>query len=178
MKELDAQELQKTEDNEFSLNFAMATSSHTPLVTKNKIKEAANNICEDLINKDVDPVKVVSSLSVIAALIDEVKSDDRVIEAIRDSVKKRGEKEKLTLGSGAVTIENVEVGTKYDYSKDDTWVQLDKAVKDATEKRKEREDLLKSIKPGMMQVHEETGEVVYGAAKSSKSSYKVTIASK
>jgi hypothetical protein len=74
-----------------------------------------------------------------------------------------------------VKFELAEVGTKYDFSHTTSWVALDAQIKELEEKKKALEARLKAIPAGVEMVDTETGEVFYGPAKSSKTSFKITI---
>jgi len=72
-----------------------------------------------------------------------------------------------------------ELGTKYDYinCSDIVWNDLTKQITELTEKRKEREAMLKTVKEPMTLVNETTGQTwkVNPAIKTSTSGIKVTI---
>lgn len=77
-------------------------------------------------------------------------------------------------------IDIVYVGVKYDYSSccDTGWDQLDVADKNITEKKKERESFLKTIKAPMQIADELTGGeeiTVYPPIKSGRESLKITL---
>jgi hypothetical protein len=53
---------------------------------------------------------------------------------------------------------------------------LDEKIQLLVEKRKLREEELRKLAPGRMAVDPDTGEVLEGPRKSSKSTYKITLA--
>jgi hypothetical protein len=56
-------------------------------------------------------------------------------------------------------IEACEVSIEYDYSNNASWVELDKAITELTEKKKALEERLRRIPAGKIIVEGETGEV-------------------
>jgi hypothetical protein len=69
-----------------------------------------------------------------------------------------------------------EAAVAYDYSGDTTWRMLDEEIKILQEQKKAREELLRKLAPGRMAVDPETGEVWEGPVKTSKSTYRITLA--
>jgi prefoldin subunit 5 len=68
-----------------------------------------------------------------------------------------------------------EAGVAYDYSEDTTWSSIDNHIKELIEERKKIEEKLRKISPGKMMVDNETGEVMVGPLKSSRSTYRITL---
>lgn len=143
-------------------------------ITKSQIAEGAQSIVADMLERG-NELDVAVGLSAMEAVIKDVKSNDQYVQAVRALVEQRGEKGKLRLPSGTV-IELAEVGVKYDYTRDEEWSALDKQISELSDLKKKREEFLRRIPAGKTILDEETGEVAYGPAKTSTSSYKVTIA--
>ena len=76
------------------------------------------------------------------------------------------------------TFDIKEAGVKYDYSQcqDVIWNDIDKKMQMLTERKKEREAFLKTIKERFTFVDESTGEIVtiYPAQKKSTTTYAIT----
>lgn len=120
--------------------------------------------------------------------VEVIKFFDKVKELIYGTSTKDGDTElrklvmseislhgkELTTPRGA-KFELCETGTKYDFSLTPAWVSLDNSIKELQEAKKELETMLKGIPAGKEIVDPETGELFYGPAKSSTSSYKITI---
>lgn len=92
--------------------------------------------------------------------------------AVMDEIKKYGKDHTTARG---VKFELAETGTKYDYSANPEWEALDKELKAVQAKKKELEERLKKIPAGNALVDESTGETLIGPAKTSKSSFKITL---
>jgi hypothetical protein len=116
--------------------------------------------------------QVVEVIAVMSEFIKGIRNDDRLVNYLREELTKY--QGKYTTNAGA-KIEACEVGIEYDYSNDASWVELDKAITELTEKKKALEERLRRIPAGKIIVEGETGEVFTGPAKSSKSSYKITL---
>src|SRR5207237_873883 len=96
---------------------------------------------------------------------------ERYIQFLRDElVKHHG---RLFTTSGA-KIEMCEAGVSYDYSSNAEWCELDERIKELQEEKKMIEEKLRKIAPERMAVDPETGEVIEGTMKTSKSTYSIT----
>jgi hypothetical protein len=84
---------------------------------------------------------------------------------------------KFTSQNGVV-FQNAEVGQRYDFSHTQAWVELDTQEREIREKKKALEEMLKKIPPGKSVFDGETGLELVGPAKTSKSSFKVTLPNK
>jgi hypothetical protein len=117
--------------------------------------------------------QVAEAIAAMEEFIRALRKDERYIEFLRDElIKNNG---RLYTNSGA-KIEVCEAAVAYDYSHDATWRILDEEIKILQEQKKQREELLRKIAPGRMAVDPETGEVLEGAIKTSKSTYRITLA--
>lgn len=105
-----------------------------------------------------------------------IPEDKEFTSMVRDEVAKHG---KAAITSRGVKIELAETGTSYDFSQcnDPELVTLEAEALLATEKLKARKDFLKTIPAKGVEIVTGEGEVltIYPPAKSSKSSYKVTL---
>lgn len=105
-----------------------------------------------------------------------IPEDKEFTSMVRDEVAKFGKSATTQRG---VKIELAEVGNSYDFSKcdDPVLVQLEQEATAAAEKVKQRKDFLKTVPSQGLEVLVDGGELItiYPPAKSSKSSYKVTL---
>jgi hypothetical protein len=132
-----------------------------------------------LVQKSVETVmergnilQMAEVVSVMEEFIKGFRKDERFIDYLREElIKNQG----AIITKAGAKIEVCEVGVVYDYSSDAGWRELDRQIKELECKRKVVEDRLRRIPPGKTIVDGETGEVFTGPAKSSKSSYKVTL---
>jgi hypothetical protein len=145
-------------------------------LTKTQIKLIAQQSVNDLLERG-NPIQVAEAISKMELLIKEIKADQRYIDYVREELIKLG---KSTQSESGTKIECAEVGTKYDYNNcgDTKWQMFKQQVDSATQSLKEREEFLKTIPYGGLQVLDDvTGELVHinPPIKTSTSSYKVTI---
>jgi hypothetical protein len=101
-----------------------------------------------------------------------ISKDSQLHNAIVDEIKKHG---KEYISGRGVKFELAETGVEYDYSQNADWMELNMQEALIAQKRKALEDRLKKIPPGKLLVDDNTGEVLVGATKKSKSSFKVTL---
>lgn len=112
-----------------------------------------------------------------------LKTMEKIIEGIQAKIKASALSEAEKYGKSfefrGAKIDVSELGTKYDYVNccDVVWNDLNKQIAELTEKRKEREAMLKTIKEPVTMVDETTAETwtVNPAIKTSTSGIKVTI---
>ena len=116
--------------------------------------------------------QVAEALAAMEEFVKNVRKDERFVEFLREELTKhRG---RLTTSSGA-RIEVCEAGVNYDYSNNGEWRELDEQIKMLTEQRKAVEEKLRLLAPGRMAVDPETGEVIEGPIKTSRSTYRITL---
>jgi hypothetical protein len=117
--------------------------------------------------------QVAEAIAAMEEFAKTVRKDERYIDFLRDElIKNNG---RLYTNSGA-KIEVCESAVTYDYSHDATWRMIDEEIKMLQEQKKFREEILRKIAPGRMAVDPETGEVWEGPLKTSKSTYRITLA--
>jgi hypothetical protein len=102
-----------------------------------------------------------------------VRKDNRYIEFLRDELLKNNGRHRTNSGA---KIELCEAAVLYDYTHDATWRMIDQEIKLLEEQKKAREEVLRKIPAGRMAVDPDTGEVLEGALKLSKSTYRITLA--
>src|SRR5215203_1913895 len=133
-----------------------------------------------LATKSVDAVleegnvfQVAEAIAAMEEFVKAVRKDERYIDFLRgELIKNNG---RLYTNSGA-KIEVCEAAVTYDYSNDAGWRMIDEEIKNLQEQKRIREELLRKVAPGKMTVDPETGEVFEGALKTSKSTYRITLA--
>lgn len=107
------------------------------------------------------------------------KSLEDISSGIKEDVIREAAKYEKSFEFHGARIEQAELGTKYDFANcnDVVWNDLNKQIVELTEKRKEREAILKTLKEPMTLVDESTGETwqVHPPIKTSTSGIKVTI---
>jgi hypothetical protein len=115
---------------------------------------------------------VAEALAAMEEFVKNVRKDERFVDFLREELDKhRG---RLTTSSGA-RVETCEAGVTYDYSSNGEWRELDQQIRLLTEQRKAVEERLRTMPPGRMAVDPETGEVLEGPVKTSKSTYRITL---
>lgn len=137
----------------------------------------AHQLIRSVREGNTNPLELHVALKALELLSKEVREqieENTLIEASKYSEKKFN-------AYGAI-VERGEVGTTYNYemSGDSQWESLDAQIKTLTEKKKERETFLRSLKDPITTLNEETGEVeqIKPPTKRSKEGIKIYIASK
>jgi hypothetical protein len=130
-------------------------------------EQSVNNVLEQ-----GNVFQVAEALAAMEEFVKNIRKDERFVAFLRDELTKhRG---RLTTSSGA-RIEVCEAGVAYDYSSNAEWKELDQQIKILIEQRKIVEENLRKLAPGRMVVDPETGEVLEGPIKTSKSTYRITL---
>lgn len=143
-------------------------------LTKTQIHGLAFN-CVEGVSETGNALQIAEALSAMDEFVKSVRKDDKFIDAVVSELEKSSGK--LTMASGA-KIERAETGTTYDFTHDEQWKQLTAQLEDIKLLVKNRETYLKSIAAGKLLTDSETGEVLgVGAAKSSKTNYRITLKS-
>lgn len=141
-------------------------------LTKRQILKLAKNSV-DAVLENGNVAQVAEVIALMDEFVKAVRKDESFIHYMRDElVKYNGN---LNTKSGA-KIELCEAGVSYDYSEDGTWRSITEQINNLTEQRKKVEEKLRSIGAGKMAVNHQTGEVMIGALKSSRSTYRITLA--
>lgn len=141
------------------------------LPSKRNAEALADEIVEQINEGLIDPLQLLARIEAFQLFGDLVRA--KAHSAILSAIELHG-KEAIISG---VSFEQAEVGTKYDYSSDTTWVGL-KVEEDAISTiRKDREKLLKALSKPLIETNPETGETIeiYPPAKTSTSSFKITL---
>ena len=130
-------------------------------------KQSVSNVLEQ-----GNVFQVAEALAAMEEFVKNVRKDERFVGFLREELNKhRG---RLTTNSGA-RVETCEAGVVYDYSGNGEWRELDRQIRILTEQRRAVEERLRTLAPGRMAVDPETGEVLEGPAKTSKSTYRITL---
>lgn len=140
-------------------------------LSKRQVAQLVENSVEEILEEG-GAERVAEALAVMDEFIKGVRKDERFIDAMRDELIKHHGLIKTTSGA---RIELCEAGVVYNYSANGSWRHIDEQIKALTEQKKELEEKLKSIPAGKDMVDPETGEILTGAFKSSRSTYKITL---
>ena len=141
-------------------------------LTKKQIAELAVQSVENLLEEG-NVFQVAEALAAMEEFTKAVRKNESYVDFLREELIKHNGR--LTTTSGA-RIEICEAGVSYDYSQSGEWREIEEQIKFLQEKRKAVEEKLRKIAPGRMAVDPETGEVIEGAFKTSKSTYRITLA--
>jgi hypothetical protein len=141
-------------------------------LTKKQIDSMATSSV-DVLLEEGNVFEVAEAIAAMEEFVKAVRKDSRYIDFIRDELSKNNGK--LRTSSGA-SIELCEAAVTYDYSDDGTWRMIDEEIKGLQQQKKIREEELRKLAPGRMAVDPDTGEVIQGPTKTSKSTYKITLA--
>ena len=117
--------------------------------------------------------QVAEALAAMEEFVKTVRKDERYVQFLRDELVKHNGR--LITNSGA-KIELCEAGVNYDYSHSAEWNILDEQIRILQEQKKAVEERLRRVAPGRVAVDPETGEMIEGPFKTSRSTYSITLA--
>jgi hypothetical protein len=149
-----------------------ALPSLSKCITKSQIGTLVDK-CIRAVLEQGDTIAFVEHIKALEEFVHCVRKDDQLTDSVRDEVINHNGR--ITTASGS-RIELCEAGTKYDFSQDAEWTRLQEEIDDLSALQKQREQVLRFVKEGKMAVDEETGELLVGPSKTSKSGYKITLA--
>lgn len=117
-----------------------------------------------------NPLKIASQLKAFEEVIKQLRDD----KEIKEAVLKEAEKEGKTFKLHGAEFQIKETGVKYDYTccDDKEWNNLEKQINELIEKKKAREDILKTIKG---EVFDNEGTQLNPPSKSSTTSVTVKL---
>jgi len=148
--------------------------SITEGLTKKQIADLADESVGNVLEEG-NVFQVAEALAAMEEFVKNIRKDERFVQFLRDELAKHHGR--LTTKSGA-KIETCEAGVSYDYSNSSEWKELDEQIRILSEQKKTVEEKLRKIAPGRMAVDPETGEVIEGPIRSSKSTYRITLSRK
>src|SRR5215218_6387537 len=141
-------------------------------LTKKQIAGLAGQSVENVL-EDGNVFQVAEALAAMEEFVKTVRKDERYVQYLRDELAKH--QGRLVTASGA-KIEMCEAGVAYDYSGNAEWRELEAARFEIERRKKAVEEKLRLLAPGRVAVDPETGEMLEGPQKSSKSTYRITLA--
>jgi len=141
-------------------------------LTKRQVAKLAEQSVQNVL-EEANIFQVAEALAAMDEFVKTIRKDERYIQFLRDELSHHHGK--LVTNSGA-KIELCEAAVSYDYSNNAEWRILDEQIQILTDRRKEVEEKLRKIAQGKVVVDTETGEVLEGPMKTSKSTYRITLA--
>jgi hypothetical protein len=146
-------------------------------LTKSNIKQMAQDAVYSVLERG-NPLQVAEALTAMENFIKEVKDTKEFKEYVREEAGKYG---KVYTSPSGAKIELAETGTAYDFYNcgDIVVIILEQELEMAKMRLEERKKFLKNLPiEGIDQLNKETGDIerIYPPAKTSTSSYKVTLA--
>lgn len=141
--------------------------------SKEGIAKFVNQCTQEIEDGLIDPLHMAIYLKTMEKIVEGIQSK------IKESALSEAEKYGKSFEFRGANIDVSELATRYDYAncQDIIWNDLNKRVAELTEKRKQREAMLKTIKDVMTLVDEATGETwrVNPPIKYSTTGIKITI---
>ena len=141
-------------------------------LTKKQIADLADESVSHVLEEG-DVFKVAEALAAMEEFVKTVRKDERYIHFLRDELAKHHGR--LITTSGA-KIEICEAAVSYDYSTNAEWRALEAERFEIERKKKAVEEKLRILAPGRVAVDPDTGEMLEGPLKTSKSTYRITLA--
>ncbi len=147
-----------------------------PSITEGLSKKQLADMADSSVSRvleDGNVFQVAEALAAMEEFVKTVRKDERYIQFLRDELAKHHGR--LVTASGA-KIELCEAGVSYDYSSNAEWRELEAARYEVERQKKALEEKLRLLAPGRVAVDPETGEMLEGPQKTSKSTYRITLA--
>jgi hypothetical protein len=141
-------------------------------LTKRQVAELAEQSVQNVL-EEANIFQVAEALAAMDEFVKTIRKDERYIQFMRDELTHHHGK--LLTNSGA-KIELCEAAVTYDYSNNAEWRILDEQIQILTDQRKKVEEKLRKVAQGKVVVDTDTGEVIEGPLKTSKSTYRITLA--
>jgi hypothetical protein len=142
-------------------------------ITKAAIQDYSDYLIKQLEDGLANPMDMALRLKFMEELIDKMK--ERLRSLVIDELGKYTKGEDIIRHNGQFKAK--ETGVRYDFTgcNDPLWNRLNQEIVELTDKRKEREAMLKTIKEKQTIIDEETGEIanLFPARKLSTSSYEI-----
>ena len=154
----------------------LAQLNTLPTITEGLTKKQIADLADESVGHVLEEGNVFQVAEALAAMEEFVKSvrkDERYIQFLRDELAKHHGR--LVTASGA-KIEMCEAGVSYDYSSNAEWRELEAERFEIERRKRALEDKLRILAPGRVAVDPDTGEVLEGPNKTSKSTYRITLA--
>jgi hypothetical protein len=140
-------------------------------LSKRQIATLAAQTVDQVLESE-SALPVAEAIAAMEEFAKQVRKDERFVDMLRDEIILHNGKVNTTSGA---KLEVAEAAVQYDYAQDASWRALTDEINTLMEMRKALEAKLRSIAPGKMWVDHETGEVLEGPQKSSKSTYRITL---
>jgi len=123
---------------------ALSTISILPS-GKDQMIKFRNQLKNEILADDKKPLEILVNIMYAVRTFDDILKDEEIEHHFLKEFLLYGEKEKVVI-NGAV-LNSQDTGVKYHYedSGDPVWFDLDKKIKELTEKKKEREKFLQNI---------------------------------
>jgi hypothetical protein len=154
----------------------LAQPSTLPSIQEGLSKKQIGQMADDAVGTVLEEGNVFGIAEALAAMEEFVKTvrrDERYIQFLRDELAKHHGR--LVTASGA-KIELCEAGVFYDYSSNAEWRALEAERFEIERQKKAVEEKLRLLAPGRVAVDPDTGEMLEGPLKTSKSTYRITLA--
>jgi len=146
---------------------ALSTISVLPS-NKEQIQKFSVMLKDEILASDKDPLKILVQLKAIEKVIADILKDKDVdYHFLKEFLLYEKEKE---ININGAKLRQGETGVKYHYedSGDPVWFDLDKEIKELSEKKKEREKFLQNIPIDKGTVDPDSGVYITRPPKSSK----------
>ncbi|HYO21649.1 MAG TPA: hypothetical protein VER36_04530 [Flavisolibacter sp.] len=154
----------------------LAQHNTLPSITAGLSKKMIADLADESVGhvlEDGNVFQVAEALAAMEEFVKTVRKDERYIQYLRDELAKH--QGRLVTASGA-KIEACEAGVSYDYSSNAEWRELEAERFEIERRKRALEEKLRILAPGRVAVDPETGEMLEGPLKTSKSTYRITLA--
>ena len=136
--------------------------------SKEEIVQYKSQLKDEILSGAVDALQTKVKLTVLQKIINDILTDNDIdYEFVSEFMKHHEREQVIILGA---KLRKAETGVRYDYKEcgDPIWNDLDKQIKDLSEKKKDREKFLQNIPWTEGVVDPDTGVFITRAPKTSK----------
>lgn len=154
----------------------LAQPNVLPSITEGLSKKQIANLADESVGhllEEGNVFQVAEALAAMEEFVKTVRKDERYIQYLRDELAKHHGR--FVTASGA-KIEACEAGVSYDYSSNAEWRELEAERFEIERRKRALEEKLRILAPGRVAVDPDTGEMLEGPLKTSKSTYRITLA--
>jgi hypothetical protein len=140
-------------------------------------KKQADNfvrlIREGIENGETDPLLAYKNIAMLEHVFKKLKSDMIIRDVVLEEAERFGQKT-FDYQGAKYTVKEAGISYNFNRCNDTQWEQLNEQIKSLTEKKKERETFLKTVKPDM-EVYNDEGVKIEAPIKTSSTIVAITL---
>lgn len=160
---------------ESNLTQSLLVSYNEGSLSKERVLEVVRHFCDQLEDGHVNPLEALAQLEWLSQVVDGIKSKARQLSV--DELSRYGDEAKQGVKKYGVTLKLKEAGVKYSFDHVDLWSTMKLKEDSVSQKRKDLENMMKSINKPTSFINHDTGEVheLFPARKTSTTTVEVSL---